>query len=531
MGMSTLKLAMAGQLGGAAALVLLVTAPFSGAIATWKYGLAQAVVAVLLIAFYFATNWAHFGQFASRRSTGYFLISVATGAFLLAALVGINFIAYQRNHRWDVSRNQVFTLAKQTKDALAGLKDPVRAIAFIPSNASGAKDRVERLLGRYQREAPEKFSFRVIDPNRAPDLVREYQLTPQQPVVVLARGEGERAQHIPLPLLNSLSEQELTNALVELGDTAKRKVYFLEGHGEWPLSPPPGTPPDKALAMAGLQTALRAEGYRAEPLNLAGKANVPSDAAALVISGARSRLSDTELGSIARYVDEGGRLIFGSEPDVDEGLGPLLEKYGVMLDPGMLADMEFSFESIYFVVSVPEFFGEHPIMTPLKQAKLNLRFPTARGVTVLRQPGFEDARPTVLAMTSPSAWEETKPDQNPQPSDGEKAGQIGLAAVSSRVVPSEAGQRLETRIVVLGDSETLTDAMLTFEGNRNFVLNCFAWLTDQSFKITIRPPDRDLSTIDLTPENVAQIRFFGVALLPITLLCIAVGVWIQRRNK
>ncbi|MBX5483758.1 MAG: GldG family protein [Myxococcaceae bacterium] len=522
-----------GRLAGGIAIVLLLSSPFTAFVSSWVFGTAQAGIAVALIALYFATNWAHFGQFASRRSTSYFLISMATGLALLGALAAVNVIAYRKNVRWDLSKNHIFTLAKQTKDALQKMPEPVRVVTFIPSNAGGLRDRVEPLLNRYQREAPEKFAYEFKDPARTPDLVREYRLQPGQPAAVLLRGEGDRQQRLLVPIYDGLTEQDLTNALLELGGGAKRNVYFIEGHGEWPLTPKEGgAQAERMLSMYKLEQALSSEGYNALPLNLASKGDVPDDAAGVILSGARSPLAEMEVAALERFLARGGRMIIGAEPEVDEGLSRLLEKYAVQLDDGMLADSQYMHESIYFLVVAPEFFSDHPIVRPLKGEKLNLAFPTARGLSILREGMLPGVTTLPLLTTSPNAWEETTPNETPQPSSGEKAGQIVLAAAATRPVPQQGGAPArETRLVVIGDSETLTDAMLTFEGNLNFVLNCLAWITDQPNRITIRPPDRDLSTIDMTPDTVAQIRFFSVALLPITLLCVAVGVWIQRRNK
>jgi len=63
------------------------------------------------------------------------------------------------------------------------------------------------------------------------------------------------------------------------------------------------------------------------------------------------------------------------------------------------------------------------------------------------------------------------------------------------------------------------------------VMNAFAWATNQVQRITIRPPDRDVSTVDLDAPRVARIRFLSMDLVPLGLLSVGLAIWLNRRNK
>jgi hypothetical protein len=62
-------------------------------------------------------------------------------------------------------------------------------------------------------------------------------------------------------------------------------------------------------------------------------------------------------------------------------------------------------------------------------------------------------------------------------------------------------------------------------------MNAIAWATAQVQKITIRPPDRDISTLDLDPRMMAKIRFVATDLLPLSLLALGLAIWLARRNQ
>ena len=135
--------------------------------------------------------------------------------------------------------------------------------------------------------------------------------------------------------------------------------------------------------------------------------------------------------------------------------------------------------------------------------------------------------------TAPEAWEESTPDQNPQPSNGEKTGQIAIAAVSVKPVSGDVKEKRneEGRVVLFGDSTLLVDRYWGHEGNRNLVLNAVAWASNQFAKVTIRPPDRDISSIDMDATMQSRIRLAAIDLYPLTWLVVGLGIWLTRRNK
>ena len=202
----------------------------------------------------------------------------------------------------------------------------------------------------------------------------------------------------------------------------------------------------------------------------------------------------------------------------------------MQVDPGIVADDRFSSQSPYVVLSM--FYGDHEIARILKQMQMNVEFPTARGLTVLREGTAASVKAEPVVLTSPFAWEEMTPDANPSPSSGEKTGQIPLVVASTRPVEAKDNRRFdEARLVVFGTSPILVDVNWGHDPNRNLVMNAFAWATTQVNKITIRPPDRDISTLEIDNALLSKIRFAATDLAPVSLLAVALAIWVARRNQ
>ncbi|RPH71272.1 MAG: hypothetical protein EHM78_08030 [Myxococcaceae bacterium] len=517
-----------GKILGALGLVALLSAPYTYFVTTGSPWMAavKAALGVLLIGAYFATNLGEFGQFASRRSTFYLVSTIATVLVVLIGLVAVNYVTAKKGKSWDLTTKKIFTLAPQTKSALASLKEKVRAYAFLaPSDPD--YEQVDRLLQRYRELAPDRFEVVFKDPRKAPDLAQKFQLREGQTTLVLTRGSGDKENHTTVSVSGGVTEQDLTNALIKLNAVGEQKVYFTTGHGEWPLEP---SQPRDPGSLSELRKTLLQEGYVPSTINLADGKEVPKDAALVVVAGARSKFGKTEADQLGKYLEQGGRMLYFAEASAEPGLDAVLARYGIQVDPGLVADDVYAIDSPYLVVS--HFFGDTELARDLKKAQYNLQFPTARGLTALKEGLAEGTEVAAVLTTSPNGFEVKAPTENPQRQSGAKAGSIPLVLQATRNVGSAEGKRNdEMRLVVFGDSEILVDQNWGDEPNRNMVMNAFAWATSQVQKITIRPPDRDISTIDLDAPRLARIRFLATDLVPFGLLAVGLAIWLNRRNK
>ncbi len=517
-----------GKIAGGVGLLLVLTSVItlfvtsgSAIIFAVKLGLGVALVALWAV-----TNGDRLSTWA--RSAFFYSSSAVMGVVLIGLLGATNFIVAKRGKTWDLTAKKIYSLSAQTESTMKELKEPVKVIAF---SEQGSVEQVENLFRRYQ-QLSDKFSYEFKDPRRNPDLTSRYQIHQGQPAAVLIRQSAvESHQTLNLARLANpqLGEQELTNGLIKLNTVGSQKLYFLMGHGEWPLEGRDSQEDSAQGSASQVKRVLEDEGYAPEALNLVERHEIPKDASAIAIAGARSKVTEPELKLVAQFLEEGGRLLVFAEPLVETGLEPLLAKYGLELEPGIVADSKVSPEQPYFIIS--PFFGEHEVTKLLSRAKVNVIFATARAITVLKTGLLPRVVTTPLVLTSPYAWIESTPNQDPQPDSGERQGQLTLAALATRDTSAATDKRTdEARVVVFGDSDLLVGAF-GHDPNRDLAMNAFAWATQQTQRITIRPPDRDISTIDLTPEMVSTIRLWSMDILPTLLIGVGLTIWLTRRSR
>lgn len=513
-----------GKIAGGIGLLLALTSVVtlfvtSGSLTVFAVKLGLGVAMIVLWA---VTNGAGLANWA--RSAFFYSSSIAIGVVFLLLLGIGNYIVAKRDKTWDLTNKKIYSLSVQTETALKDLKEPVKIIAFVEGPAPEV---LEDLFRRYRANSDEKFTYEFKDPRKNPDLALKYQLRQGQPAGVLVKGETHNLINLGRLANPQSAEQELTNGILKLTSVGSQKLYFLQGHGEWPLEP---TAKGEEAAMASLtaiRRVLQDEGYAPEPLNLAERPEIPRDASAIVIAGARSKITDSEKAIITRYLDEGGRVFLLAEYGGDAGLGDVLAKWGVAFDQGVVADTRVSPEQPYMAIS--PFFGDHEITRLLTKARANVVFPTTMSITLAKD--VPDVTATPLVLTTPYAWVESTISDRPELDSGEKTGQLTLAAAVTRNTAQVPNKRSdEARLLVFGDSEVLVGAF-SYDPNRNLVMNSFAWATEQSKKITIRPPDRDISTIDLTADTLGTIRLLSMDLLPMLLIGIGLTIWLTRRAR
>ena len=455
-------------------------------------------------------------RFFSGRAAHFGFFTAISALLVLVALGAANWAAWARPHTWDLTRNRIFTLAPDTVQTLERLGSDVRALAFYQQDEpeyAAAEDLLRRYAARSKR-----FSYRMVEPYRAPELVKQYGITDRSQRIVLVSGEREARAR-------AATEEALTNALVQLGRGGARKVYFTTGHGEASLEPSAD-----AAGYAVAAQGLRDDGFEVASLSLLEKAEVPADATVVLVAGPRKPLLEPEVQALRAFLEKGGKVGAYLEPGVDAGLDALLSAWGVeaaddlVLDPSPVSRL-FGGSAATPVVAPA---AGHPVTKGMEN--VGLAFPTSRSLVAL---SAAKVPPAPVAFASESAWAETDLKgaytKGARQGEGEKRGPFPVAMAASR--PAGEGGKGEGRLLVAGDAEFFDDRYQQVLGNLDFFLNGVAWLGEQTDRITIRPKAREGSRLFLSDAQVSTIRFVTVDALPIAILGLGLAVWLVRRSR
>jgi ABC-type uncharacterized transport system involved in gliding motility auxiliary subunit len=431
-----------------------------------------------------------------------------TGSILLLGWLSTQYV-YQAD--WTAGARN--TVSEETRRLLGEIPDPVSITAFVRADDLLEKQ-IRDLVGSYQR-FKDDISLEFVNPDTAPERVRELGIASGGELVVHYQGRREHIQ--------TLSEQQLTNALLRLSRQEARWIVFLAGHGERA----PAGETNHGLGIFGQE--LERKGLHVQTLSLV-ESGIPANTHLLVIASPRVDLLPGEVDKLLAYVAQGGNLLWLAEPGAVHGLEPLAEQLGIGLLPGTVVDATtqmFGIDNPSFAVITG--YPNHAITSELNTVTV---FPEAAALEI-NDTGSWTATP--LLATLERSWTELGEleGQIQFDADGdERAGPLDIGVVLTRSQPGEtADTAAEQRIVVIGDGDFLSNTYLGNAGNLGLGLNMVHWLSHDDSFIDIRiqsAPDRTLELGRIAQAVIGLGFFIG---LPLALLFSGIVIWLRRRRR
>jgi ABC-type uncharacterized transport system involved in gliding motility auxiliary subunit len=495
-----------GRMGGLFGMVVLFSAVFNWLFVTGSIRSAAVIVRLVLgaggIAFWLVTNR---GEKPLGRGAFFGTVSAVSALVLVGALAGANYIAVKKPKSWDLTKDKLYTLSDQTQGVLKGLKDEVKVKAFYSASEPEFGELDQRL--RQYKAQTDKLTVEFVDPFKHPALVKELNISQNGPRVIVKSGSKEaRAKEV--------SEEALTNALIDVTRGSTKKVYFSKGHGERPVA----DATERGLKL--FVDSLKSEGFQTDEIVLAEHKQMPADTAALVVAGPVAALTDGEAKLVKEWVEKGGKLVAMIDPGVSSGLEGAFESWGIKLGKDEVIDPEAQNPE----VAIAQQYTEHPITLP-RGAGLQLTiFPVARSVSKLPAPASGWAV-IELARTGPQAWGETGSLASGQvkfdPGQDLK-GPVPLACASTKG---------DSRVVVVGNSLFAANGYFRLSGNRDFAVNAVSWAAKEESRISIRPKQRQSNHLFLSAEQKHRMTLFAFDLLPFGLLFAGLVVWQTRKSR
>ena len=438
---------------------------------------------------------------------------------VLAALVVVNRLVVLHDKSVDLTKNHLNSLSPESVQIVKQLRHPLRMIYFDRSNNF---DQARTFLGRYARES-NQVRLEYIDPDKQPLQARGYKVQTYGTLVLAYDGRTHN--------VSSLTESNVTNALVRLLKGAKKIAYFALGDGE---SSPKST---GRFGYSQVSQALVSDNYTVKTLVLAQSPHVPPDCSVLVIGGPTHPWLQPQVQAVANYLARGGRVMFLIN---FQARGPLVDylrkSLGLKLTPDVIVDT--SGVGRVFGASplmpIAMHYNAHPITRPMRDVAT--LFPMARTVDTTPGGGSANATLSPLIETSPASYAITnlqgiasgQLDFNPATS---RKGPLTLGVAGTMPATAPKPHHHQARFVVYGSPDFAANAYLGFSGNRDLFLNSMNWLVGQAKFITIRPKPPQNTPLNLPASSMRLVLWSVLAILPGVIVVAGVFVWWRRRRS
>ncbi|MDJ0833403.1 MAG: GldG family protein [Gammaproteobacteria bacterium] len=443
-------------------------------------------------------------------------LKIQSGLFLILFLVLIGLLGWlstQYQFNIDLTVGQRNSLSQPTLRLLQGIQQPVKISAFVsPLNES--KPALDSLLERYQR-AQALISFEIINPDLAPDLLRQFNITRDGEVLIEVGGRSENIIRV--------TEQNITNSIARLLRQGERFLVFLEGHGE--RNPYADANHDLQLFASRLSQ----KGFLIETLNLIDIASIPDNTDVMIIADPASTLFPGEVKLIRSYVEAGGNLLWLREPVDNSGLDELAEILDLEFLPGVIVDPTtqlLGLNRVDFALTAD--YPRHAVTTGIDSISL---YPTAS--PILKDDQAQTWSSVPLMQSHDRSWNEngTLVGQiSPGDDEGEQFGPHTIALALERELEQQ-DDLVTQRIVVVGDADFLSNQYLGNGSNLALGLNMLNWLSHDDSLIAISPKQAADSQLELSANAQLFIALLFLLMLPLLLLGSGIGIWIRRRKR
>ena len=451
----------------------------------------------------------------NARQTKYAAYAALYVIVMLAIVSVANVLANRYNKSYDSTANKRYSLSNQTAKIVKGLKQTA-AISYYDrqSGFQQAKD----LLDRYSTLSP-RIRVEYVDVEKRPQEARAAGVTKLGTSFVQIGTKKEEAK--------SVTESEITGAIIRDLKTSTRTVCFVSGSGEHQLED------TQRNGYSRLKDILAKDQYTTKSISLLEKAEIPADCTVVVIGGPQSDYVQPAVDAIKKYVEQGGRamilldapLKFGRPTADNTALTDVLQSWGVSMDSNLLLDMSpvGQLMGLGPEVALVSTYDSHPIVNELKGTATG--FPLSRSLTVKNT---DKTTVQKLFESSASSLATDKLDSpNVNPSDpNNKKGPLTIGAAGSYKTGKENS---EGRFVVVGSSSWPANSFLNFNGNSDLALNALNWLSSDEDLISIRPKEQENRNVTMTRAQFNWVRLSSQFLLPGALLLAGVSVWWRRR--
>ena len=452
-----------------------------------------------------------------------------------ALLIGINYLSYRYNLRWDLTKAKQHTLAESTAAFIRGLKQDVKITIFyvgIPPKY------LEDFLKEYERLSNGRIKTEIIDPIVQIGYAAQFGSVisgEEKKAIVRSGSERQDIGFTDQPL----REEQLTNAIIQVSRD-KRIVYFLTGHGEYNVFN------DSNNGLSILKKLLIANNVEIKELMLGTKEEIPDDCNVFIVAGPRNLLTEKEEKIIKAYLEKGGDALFlientpittSDKPLTEEEkhknppLNSILNHWGIEIADDIVVDLDSHIGKDVGCPATRNYLSHKAIVKGLDYTF----YIRPRSISAL-----EDRResikivPLVLTASGKTSWGETDTTLHVQFDETlDRQGPVPIAYViwepKEENKPSDTLTGTGTRIIVFTDADFLTNAFIGKYSNAEMGLNVINWLSELDRQIFIDQKEIKVERLDLASK---QKRMVAVILfvMPILIAISGIMVWIKQKN-
>lgn len=467
---------------------------------------------------------------------------------IVLALGLLNFLSSRHFLRWDVTRNQDYTLAPATKQMLRDLKDVVTFRMYftkdLPPQLSAFDRLVKDSIDEFRSYGGQNIRVEVVDPAATEDGERGAALAGITPVQLNVQGQGklevakvyigmallhgDKKEVIPVIAYPQNLEYDLTSRILKL---TRDKLPVVAWWG-----------PGKETGYQAFRKQLE-ERYTVMDVNPQLPNLEMQNPAALILISPKNATADQQR-AVENYLQQGGKLValmdtaeispsMQATPQMS-GFDSVFSKYGISIDNNLVMDRANA--PAVFSGGVVSYQIPYPFWVKLLPKNLDAENRMVSGLDAIILPWASSitVTPPAVALARTTTFAKVQNFSDGYKLDPETAGSA-MQADGGKVYDMIAladGEK-GAQVLVMGTSRVIQDIfMQQFPQDATLVANAvdIMALGDQLIGIRTRSQLAHPLT-EMTPlaENIVQ--YANVAGGVILIVAMAMGVFSVRRSR
>lgn len=456
---------------------------------------------------------------------------------IIAAYIGINlFIEKLKLTDIDLTADKVYSLSDTSKQIAKSIDQEVKIILVNMDDIQSVID----FSNRYSKENDKIKVEEITDISKYPELAKKYSLTSNSFKIIIECGDKNKVlttedlytYDYSTYAQKDLTEEAMTNALLDVTTEEKPKVYFLAGNNT-----------NLDAYMYTFKESVRTEANDVKDLDLLTTGKVPDDCDVLVLTTLSTDLKDIERDAILNYIKKGGKIALFTDANVTKTKMPnfqkVLDEYGVSISEGILLEQDTSkmlsnspsaiLVTVEAGTSVTENINMETSACFINSGKITLKDNETLGKL-----GVEVE---TIATTSPKAF--YRSNLNIESTSKQDEDEQGMATVGA-LLTKKIDDNTDSKLIVYSNNMFITNIQISLNAqyysyayelynNEDLALNSIAYLTDREDIIMLRK-DTETSTYTVTEQQqiIVLTIIFSV---PAVIIIAGIVVWQVRRRK
>lgn len=479
-------------------------------------------------------------KFLSKKEIKKNLLNILLILVVIAIYFEINvFVQKFKISDIDLSKSQIYSLSQESKDKVKNIDKKITIQLINFENYQYVID----FANKYSKENANITIERIDDISNRSDLKTSYNLEDTDSLIVVKCGDREKT--LTMSDLSTyeyssssyeevnITEEAITNAIVDLTTANKPQIYFYIAHSAYPKK-----------YFTTIEKSIQNDASEVNYLDLLSSGKVPENCNCLVIPTLIEDISSVEKEYIVNYINNGGKILLLEDANVLNKNLPnyqsILDLYGISVSSGVL--MEQSADKM--VYNKPGFIitetSQNTSLTQKLNMKLNMCLIDAGKINFKSQEELKNLN--VEYETIASASETAFLRNNLSITDTKKVSndEDASGAIVGAIIKKKINDTTTSKIIVFSDGIFATNTSIninnnpvsavSFYNNEDMVVNSINYLAERENSITIRKKYGDnvkFTVTELQNKNIIKI-IYG---LPMIIIFIGYVVWRMRKNK